>query len=43
MLWIKTERSFFSIQFIFKFKQYINANITNVVYHGKTRVEFYNS
>ena len=28
----------FSCQFIFKFKQYQNANIANFVYYGKTRM-----
>ena len=28
---------YFSFNFIFKFKQYKNANIANFVYFGKTR------
>ena len=36
MLWIKIEVFDFSIQLIFKFKQYKNANIAKPVYYGKT-------
>ena len=38
VLWIAIEVTDFSIYFIFQFKQYKNANISNFLYYGKTRL-----
>ena len=35
--WIEIKDFYFSILIIFKFKQYKNANVANLVYYRKTR------